>query len=95
MIFIGVIHDIGDQLTQTKVIRYLFSCIYIRFINKIQYLNKNNTIKSSSYSFKTIIKSFSCLLLISIFLGSLLRLSTLWFGFFLGCSLLQDYFILF
>ena len=51
MIFISVIHDMVDQLTQTKVIKYLFSCKYIRLINKIQYLNGNITIKSASYGF--------------------------------------------
>ena len=44
MIFISVIHDMVDQLTQTKVIKYLFSCKYIRFIDKIQYLNENKNI---------------------------------------------------
>ena len=65
MIFISVIHDVVDQLTQTKVIKYLFSCKYIRFINKIQYLNENITIKSASYGFKTIIKYFCVYFLVA------------------------------
>ena len=82
MIFIGVIHDIVDQLTQTTVIKHLFSCIYIRFIYKIKYLTQNITIKSESYGFITLIKSHSLLLLNRIFLGSLLSLPTFWFHFF-------------
>ena len=79
MIFIGVIPYMVDQLTQTTVIRHLFSSKYIRFIYKIQYLTENNTIISVSYGFITLIKSYYFLLLSRIFLVSLLRLPTFWF----------------